>query len=156
MPSPVVWCRARYLVVFLPVAMLTGQAAGNRRETWPTTRPPPTAPAIAAKQTQTPPTSLETPIGKRSRSAAQRRQCPPRRMEAAPCRILVGDDADEILGRPAFPFIKSPVEPHFVVLSVFELGFSDGLRSAIFMPGRSRKDLNYVQRKLAGVAPQLP
>jgi hypothetical protein len=34
-------------------------------------------------------------------------------------------DADEILGRPAFPFIKSPVELDLVVLSVFKLGFSD-------------------------------
>jgi hypothetical protein len=46
-------------------------------------------------------------------------------MEAAPCHILIDDDADEILGRPTFPFIKTPVELDLVVLSVFELGFGD-------------------------------
>ena len=46
-------------------------------------------------------------------------------METAPCLILVGDDADEILGRPAFPYIKAPVELDLVVLSVFDLGFDD-------------------------------
>ena len=44
-------------------------------------------------------------------------------MEAAPCPIPISDDADEILGRPAFPFIKQPVDLDLVVLSVFELGF---------------------------------
>ena len=44
-------------------------------------------------------------------------------MEAAPCPIAISDDADEILGRPAFPFIKQPVDLDLVVLSVFELGF---------------------------------
>jgi hypothetical protein len=39
--------------------------------------------------------------------------------------MLIGDDADEILGRPAFPFIKSSVELDLVVLSAFELGFGD-------------------------------
>jgi hypothetical protein len=44
-------------------------------------------------------------------------------METTPCRIAIGDDADGILGRPAFPFFKQPVELDLVVLSVFELGF---------------------------------
>jgi hypothetical protein len=44
-------------------------------------------------------------------------------LETAPCRMTIADDADEILGRPAFPFIKTPVELDLVVLSVFELGF---------------------------------
>jgi hypothetical protein len=46
-------------------------------------------------------------------------------MEIAPCPIFIGDDADEILGRPAFPFLKQPNELDLVVLSVFELGFGD-------------------------------
>jgi hypothetical protein len=46
-------------------------------------------------------------------------------METAPCPIFIGEDADEILGRPAFPFLKQPVELDLVVLSVFELGFGD-------------------------------
>ena len=121
MPSPVVW---RRVVVFLPVAMFTGQAAGQSPRCLNPSAA--SAPAIAAKQTQTPPTSLETSIWKTitvggSKGANALRDA----MDAAPCRILIGDDADEILGRPAFPFIKSPVELDLVVLSVFELGFSD-------------------------------
>jgi hypothetical protein len=27
-------------------------------------------------------------------------------METAPCSIVIDPDADEVLGRPAFPFIK--------------------------------------------------
>jgi hypothetical protein len=46
-------------------------------------------------------------------------------LETAPCHMAIADDADEILGRPAFPFIKTPVEFDLVVLSVFELGFGD-------------------------------
>ena len=46
-------------------------------------------------------------------------------MEVAPCLILIGDDADEILGRPAFPFGKTPIKLDLVVLSVFGLGFGD-------------------------------
>jgi hypothetical protein len=123
MPSPVVSRRARYLVVFLPVAMFTGQAAGQSPRCLNPSAA--SAPAIAAKQTQTPPTS-QTPIWKTitvggSKGVNALRAA----MEAAPCRILIGDDADEILGRPAFLFIKSPVELDLVVLSVFELGFSD-------------------------------
>jgi hypothetical protein len=45
------------------------------------------------------------------------------KMEAAPCRMLINEDADEVLGRPAFPFNKTPVELDLVVLSVLELGF---------------------------------
>jgi hypothetical protein len=46
-------------------------------------------------------------------------------MEIAPCPISIGDEADEVLGRPAFPFVKTPIELDLVVLSVFELGFGD-------------------------------
>ena len=46
-------------------------------------------------------------------------------LETAPCHMTIADDADEILGRPAFSFIKTPAELDLVVLSVFELGFGD-------------------------------
>jgi hypothetical protein len=46
-------------------------------------------------------------------------------MDTAPCPIWVGDEADEVLGRPAFPFVKAPVDLDLVVLSVFEFGFGD-------------------------------
>jgi hypothetical protein len=106
------------------VALDRGHAAGQS----PRCVDPPSnsAPFFAAEQAQTAPTAFETPIWRTitvggSKGVNALRAA----MEAAPCRILIGDDADEILGRPAFPFIKSPVELDLVVLSVFELGFSD-------------------------------
>ena len=120
----VIWRCARHLVVFLPVALFTGQAAGQLpRCPRPSVTP---APTFVTGPTQTPLTALETPIWKTitvggSLGVNAIREA----METAPCRIQIGDDADEILGRPAFPFIKKPVELALVVLSVFELGFGD-------------------------------
>jgi hypothetical protein len=124
MLSSVVWRCARHLVAVLPLALLTGQAAGQSpRCPNPTSN---SAPFFAAEQAPTAPTSLETPIWKTitvggSKGVNAIREA----METAPCRIQIGDDANEILGRPAFPFIKKPVELDLVVLSVFELGFGD-------------------------------
>ena len=112
------------LLVFFSVALYAGHAAGQS----PRCLNPPASlvPAAAAEQTQPPPTALETPIWKTIAIGGFKGVNAIRdAMEAAPCRILVGDDADEILGRPVFPFIKIPVELDLVVLSVFELGFSD-------------------------------
>jgi len=39
-------------------------------------------------------------------------------------RIVIGDSADEILGRPAFTFVRTPRTLNLVVRSVGELGFS--------------------------------
>jgi hypothetical protein len=44
-------------------------------------------------------------------------------IDAAPCPIAMGDLADEILGRPAFPFSRTKMEVDLVVVSVSELGF---------------------------------
>ena len=115
---------ARHLVVFLPLALLTGQAAGQPPRC--VNPPSSSAPIFAAEQAQTAPTALETPIWKTitvggSKSVNAIREA----METAPCRIQIGDDANEILGRPAFPFIRKPIELDLVVLSVFELGFGD-------------------------------
>jgi hypothetical protein len=44
-------------------------------------------------------------------------------IDAAPCPIAMGDLADEILGRPAFPFSRTKVDLDLVVVSVAELGF---------------------------------
>jgi hypothetical protein len=44
-------------------------------------------------------------------------------------RMRVGDSADEILGRPAFPYSKTKMDVDLVVLSVAELGFEDGWAS---------------------------
>ena len=72
------------------------------------------------------PTALETPIWKTitvggSKGVNAIREA----METGPCSIWISEEADEILGRPAFPFIKAPVELDLVVLSVSELGFGD-------------------------------
>lgn len=124
MRCSVIWRGIRYFVVLFPLALHTGHAAGQSRRCLN----PPSAPALAfaTGQAQAPPTALETPIWKTitvggSKGVNAIREA----METAPCRILIGDDADEILGRPAFPFIKTPVELDLVVLSVFGLGFSD-------------------------------
>ena len=46
-------------------------------------------------------------------------------MDKAPCPISAGEWADEILGRPAFPFNKTKVELDLVVISVSQLGFGE-------------------------------
>ena len=46
-------------------------------------------------------------------------------MDAGPCPIALGDWADEILGRPSFPFSRKPTELDLVVVSVADLGFGD-------------------------------
>ena len=44
-------------------------------------------------------------------------------IDAAPCAIAIGDQADEILGRPAFPFTRTKFDVDLVVVSMAELGF---------------------------------
>jgi hypothetical protein len=46
-------------------------------------------------------------------------------IETAPCPISMGDWADEILGRPAFPFSRVKIELDLVVATVSELGFGE-------------------------------
>ena len=48
-----------------------------------------------------------------------------RRLDAAPCRIYVGSWADEILGRPAFPYVEAAAKLELVVASVSALGFGE-------------------------------
>jgi hypothetical protein len=127
MLSSVVRRCIRYLVVLFPVALYTGHAVGQAPTQCPNS---PAAPApafyVAAEQTQVVPTALETPIWKTitvggSKGVNAIREA----LETWPCHMAIADDADEILGRPSFPFIKTPVELDLVVLSVFELGFGD-------------------------------
>ena len=118
------WRYVGHLLVLCTVALDTGHAA----EQSPRCLNPASnsAPVFAAEQAQTAPIALETSIWKTITIGGFKDVNVIREaMEAAPCRILVGDDADEILGRPAFPFIKKPVELDLVVLSVFQFGFSD-------------------------------
>jgi hypothetical protein len=117
----------RYLVALFAVALYTGHAVGQSPTQCPNS---PAAPAlafyVAAEQTQVEPTALETPIWKTITVGGSKGVNAVRdALETAPCHMAIADDADEILGRPAFPFIKTPRELDLVVLSVFELGFDD-------------------------------
>jgi hypothetical protein len=44
-------------------------------------------------------------------------------------RMRIGDSADEILGRPAFPFSKTETQLDLVVLTATDLGFQEGYTS---------------------------
>jgi hypothetical protein len=128
------WRYVGCLLMLCTVALDRGHAAGLS----PRCVDPPSnsAPFFAAEQAQTAPTAVETSIWKTitvggSKGVNAIREA----METAPCRIQIGDDANEILGRQAFPFIKKPVELDLVVLSVFELGFGDrDSRKAVQVP----------------------
>jgi len=118
----IIWRCARNLVVIVPIALHAGHAIG--RSLTECAHSPEMR--SNAEQTHTAPTALETPIWKTITVGGSKGVNAIRAaMETAPCRMSIGDDADEILGRPAFPFVKKPVEFDLVVLSVFELGFGD-------------------------------
>ena len=69
-------------------------------------------------------------------------------MDAAPCAIFIGDWADEILGRPAFPFRLAKTELDLVVVTVAQLGFGEqGLPSGTSTRAPSRLDWNSVRPK---------
>jgi hypothetical protein len=112
------------LLMLFSVALNAGHAAGQSPGCLNPSSAP--VPAFAAEQAQAPLTALETQVWKTiiiggSKGVNAVRQA----IETAPCPVAIGDDADEILGRPSFPFIKQPVELDLVALSVFELGFGD-------------------------------
>ena len=123
MLGPTSWRCVRELAVLLPVVLCAGHASGKRRRNAQPRQPPA---LLLLRQ----PGLLQSPAkphvwktitvgGSKGVNAVRKA------METAPCPIAIGDDADEILGRPAFPFFKQPVELDLVVLSVFELGFGD-------------------------------
>ena len=58
-------------------------------------------------------------------------------------------DTDEILGRPSFDLSKYRLSWTLLSFQYLSLDLATGLRSATSMTGQSRKDLNYVLRKLA-------
>jgi hypothetical protein len=64
-------------------------------------------------------------------------------LDAAPCRIHVGSWADEILGRPAFPYVEAAAKLELVVASVSALGFGEA--------GASLKDI-YARASRLGLA----
>jgi hypothetical protein len=123
MPRPALWRCVRELAVLLPVVLFAGHASGETPTECPTSMG---AGAYVASPTQVAPIASETRVWKTITVGGSNGVNAVRKaMEAALCPIAVSDDADEILGRPAFPFIKQPVELDLVALSVFELGFGD-------------------------------
>jgi hypothetical protein len=123
MLGPTLWRCVRALAVFLPVVLCAGHASGETPTGCPTSTG---AGAPVVSPTRTSPIASETQVWKTitvggSKGVNAVRQA----METAPCPVAIGDDADEILGRPSFPFIKQPVELDLAALSVFELGFGD-------------------------------
>ena len=116
------WRCVRNLAVVLPVALGAGHASGQTPAKCPTAV---RTLAISAA-TQTVSTVSETRIWKTITVGGSNGVNAVRvAVETAPCPMLIGDDADEVLGRPAFPFGRKPVELDLVVVSVFELGLGD-------------------------------
>ena len=115
-------CMHRLLFVFA-IALYTAHASAQTQcGNAPTTRPLAINPA---KQPHLP-IAVETPIWKTITVGGSKGVNAFRvAIEAAPCPMTIGDDADEALGRPAFPFVKTPFELDLVVLSTFDLGFGD-------------------------------
>jgi hypothetical protein len=123
MLRPAFWRCVRELAVLLLVVLCVGHASGETPMGCPTS---PGAGTPVASSTRTAPIARETEVWKAITVGGSKGVNAVRKaMETTPCPIEIGDDADEILGRPAFPFIKKPVELDLVVLSVFELGFGD-------------------------------
>jgi hypothetical protein len=88
----------------------------------PATRPP----AVYAAKQPPAPIAVETTIWKTITVGGSKGVNAIRvAIEAAPCPMAIGDEADEALGRPAFPFFKTSFELDLVVLSAFDLGFGD-------------------------------
>jgi hypothetical protein len=122
MRCSVLWRYVRNLAVILPVALHAGHASGQTPAKCPTAV---RTPAISAA-TQTVWAASETRIWKTNTVGGSSGVNDVRvAMETAPCPMLIGDDADEVLGRPAFPFGRKPVELDLVVVSVFQLGLGD-------------------------------
>jgi hypothetical protein len=127
MLCPRIWRDVRYVAVAFAVIVNTGQALGQSPPHCPSPAAVWASTAYAgAKQTQVALSASDIPIWKTIAVGGLKGVNATRAaMDTAPCPIWVGDEADEILGRPAFPFNKKPFELDLVVLSVFELGFGD-------------------------------
>jgi hypothetical protein len=114
-----------FVLIGFAVAASALPAAGQLARQCPNS-PAVRNPQAAAAASEAPATAQETPVWKTITIGNLKGVNATRAaIETAPCLIWIGDEADEILGRPAFPFVKKPVELDLVVLSVFELGFGD-------------------------------
>ncbi len=114
-------------VVMVALVLMTTLAAGkSRTECWHPAGPaqagaPPLVPAAAGVA---PASAAQAPIWKTITIGEYKGVNTVRAaIDAAPCPIAMGDWADEILGRPAFPFSRTKVDIDLVTVSVAELGF---------------------------------
>ena len=122
------------LLVLVPIVLCTGQAVAT--PACPNARVAPGDRPSAANQDHVIKAVIEAPVWKTitvggSKGVNAIREA----IDNAPCRMVIGEEADEILGRPTFPFIKTPVEVDLVVLSVFQLGFGDQVTGDDILPG---------------------
>jgi hypothetical protein len=129
--------RCIQLVTLLSIAFYTGHAAAQSparcanvaREHAPYAH-------VAASQSRAAPTAGEIPIWKTITIGGWKGPDAVRiAMDTAPCPIWISEEADEILGRPKFPFVKMAVELDLVVLSVAELGFGSRASRSDRAPG---------------------
>ena len=114
-------------VVMVALVLMTTLAAGKpRTECWHSAgqeqaaapAPVPAAPGVAQVSAAQAPIWKTITIGQYKGANAIRAA-----IDAASCPIAIGDQADEILGPPAFPFSRAKVDVDLVVVSVAELGF---------------------------------
>jgi hypothetical protein len=112
-------------VVMVALVLMTTLALGkSRTECWHSPRQAqaqalvPAAPGVAPANASQAPIWKTITIGEYRGVNAVRAA-----IDAAPCPIALGDWADEILGRPAFPYSRSKADLDLVVISVAELGF---------------------------------
>jgi hypothetical protein len=143
----VIWRCARNLVVIVPIALHAGHAIGRSLTECAH------SPEMRSHAEQTHTAPLETPIWKTITVGGSKGVNAIRAaMETAPCRMSIGDDADEILGRPAFPFNETPIELDLVILTVFELGFGDASGNDLELGTRVEASLHdiYARAKALG------
>jgi hypothetical protein len=120
------------MLVALVLVFSAGFATGNARAKCPGSSPSPvsqvTLPSVAREQPAAMdragvaaiPTWKTVTVGTYKGVDAVRAA-----VDAAPCPIVLGDWADEILGRPTFPFSRKPTELDLVLVSVADLGFGE-------------------------------
>jgi hypothetical protein len=114
-------------------------------------------PTAAAAASQALATAYETPVWKTITVGGLKGVNATRAaMETAPCPIWIGEEADEILGRPAFPFVKAPIELDLVVRSVFELGFGErALRSDVELAATVQASLRDIHARAVSLGFEL-
>jgi hypothetical protein len=129
--------RGILIVTLLSIAICTGHAAAQSPAQCATLAAERVPYAhIVAKSPWAAPTAHETPIWKTITIGNWKGPDVIRAaLDGAPCPIWISEEADEILGRPKFPFLKTPVELDLVVLSVSELGFGSPVSPRDGAPG---------------------